>query len=185
MVFSNKKVFFTNCNVVRPLHSINDLHWRAQLCGRVANKHLESYDLSVVDSDCQLMVPPGSGGVGELIYREGLAHDCTLEDRAIHQGHKLGRDMLLSGRGTAIGVIRAYCELGNLLGGGRFDTQTINVNNSTLFTELFQTGGRRNCYEVVKRLLIGASLSEPHIDEFAVNFLSIYIYIYEGQPHSW
>ena len=26
--------------------------------------------------------------------------------------------------------------------------------------------------------LIGASLSEPHIDEFAVNFLYIYIYIY-------
>ena len=26
--------------------------------------------------------------------------------------------------------------------------------------------------------LVGASLSEPHIDEFAVNFLSIYIYIY-------
>ena len=25
--------------------------------------------------------------------------------------------------------------------------------------------------------LIGASLSEPHIDEFAVNFLYIYIYI--------
>jgi len=26
--------------------------------------------------------------------------------------------------------------------------------------------------------LVGASLSEPHIDEFAVNFLYIYIYIY-------
>jgi len=27
-------------------------------------------------------------------------------------------------------------------------------------------------------VLIGASLSEPHIDEFAVNFIYIYIYIY-------
>ena len=27
------------------------------------------------------------------------------------------------------------------------------------------------------KLFIGASLSEPHIDEFAVNFLYIYIYI--------
>ena len=26
--------------------------------------------------------------------------------------------------------------------------------------------------------LVGASVSEPHIDEFNVNFLSIYIYIY-------
>ena len=26
--------------------------------------------------------------------------------------------------------------------------------------------------------LVGASVSEPHIDEFAVNFLYIYIYIY-------
>jgi len=26
--------------------------------------------------------------------------------------------------------------------------------------------------------IVGASLSEPHIDEFAVEFLSIYVYIY-------
>ena len=29
--------------------------------------------------------------------------------------------------------------------------------------------------------VIGASVSEPHIDEFALNFL----YMFEGQPHSW
>ena len=35
-----------------------------------------------------------------------------------------------------------------------------------------------NGYLILKCYLIGASLSEPHIDEFAVNFLYIYIYIY-------
>ena len=29
---------------------------------------------------------------------------------------------------------------------------------------------------VLARTLIGASLGEPHIDEFAVEFLSLYIY---------
>ena len=28
------------------------------------------------------------------------------------------------------------------------------------------------------KILVGASLSEPHIDEFAVEFLSLYIYMY-------
>ena len=33
------------------------------------------------------------------------------------------------------------------------------------------------CVCVCVRVLIGASLSEPHIDEFAVNFLYIYMYV--------
>ena len=52
---------------------------------------------------------------------------------------------------------------------------------------------RRVCFEF--SMFIGASVSEPLIDEFNVNFLYFYIsiflyfyisiYIYEGQPHSW
>ena len=44
------------------------------------HKHLKSSNLSVVDSDCQLVAAPGDGSVGELICGGGLAHYCGLED---------------------------------------------------------------------------------------------------------
>ena len=79
-VFSHKQFsLVTNCNV-HWLHSLNDPHWSAQLSGRVLHKHLECSNLSVVDSNCQLVAAPGGGGVGELVCGGGLAHYCGLED---------------------------------------------------------------------------------------------------------
>ena len=44
------------------------------------HKHLEHSNLSVVDLDCQLVVAPDGGGVGELVCGGGLSHYHGLED---------------------------------------------------------------------------------------------------------
>ena len=65
----------TDCSIYNKqvFRSISDPHCSAQLSGRVVNKHMECCNLSVVDSDCQLVVALELVvGVKESSYVEGF-----------------------------------------------------------------------------------------------------------------
>ena len=79
-VFTHKQFsLVTKCNV-HGFRTFNDPYWTTQLSGRMLHKHLECSNLSVVDSNCQLVAAPGGGGVGELTCGGSLSHYCDLEN---------------------------------------------------------------------------------------------------------